>query len=991
MLIAVLVASIFGVTIPVSTAQTPEYLKGEGVLDSDNYILYPYDESKSLSFGVSAYGEPIYAEPIIDPATGKLKADYSDYIDQCVGLEYDGVDVFCNPVIPVKMWCNGWVINITWIEDAEYKNLWAYALFSDTLNAEDSVAGPWHRASSAYSTASDELGGRRWGGNVPGYVESKDPVVLYDGPRKKIILLETNIYEDPSKEINLVNLYFTIIFDKVKKYVVWIKDIKRPWHPPKPKYETMQVEFSERGQWDLYPPEPYGFFLANQSTKYYKHPWYGPRSDPYTGPYAAGFDVAQVKTDDYAAFMAFWPNLTVRYIDAFERSMTPDRIRLSSVSTWVDVFVEGPDFVAGESDFTTTQTPVPYPRGDIDDDNVVDWDDCPMVFVNDLVYYKDEHFTWDSNTNTVHFKPGYEPGEGDVVKLVYKTRWYERMDMAHEPAIPFIIGEWAFDLLNPADHDPQWAHFRCVTVYGIVDNHDATDADQDSRDNIDREIWFQLDEVFNPWDLQDAVEKFTERQVYKEELTETLPDGEEIELPHPKEEHRSIWDWDALDLEWDQYCVFAEKVLVALPGEDFKLVPPDGYGDDDPNDHDFAYDFNPEAGTITFTQDLPAGTKIKILYSTVRDVEKVDEFDPDDAVETKKHYFHYPNVKDVKFVMAYDSRYGWEEIEPTPTIQWEDWGPYKKIPYIEVPTSEYYTKYKVVYDCELGRYEWNVVGRDSAAVDSAGASMVTEAFEEWKNIQVVDAALDMQDTEFGEYIPWVMAKMNQGYPNPDWMAGDRPDYYDLDGRLYLKDDWCCKVPPLTTCSSTKAGVLPISSANLISVGGPYPNVLTQYFNDFTDALILSPDFGEQMNIPPIWTFYGYGCWNHRAVLETQRTSGYAIVATYKDLNGTIGFIVEGWDGQDTYYACWALRHGLIEYLNFIQPGVTALVLHICYASHPPTISVVECLGTITECSGFDHVEGGVSTVDSIITTIASEKCISDKLIDIDWPKLHPDP
>ncbi|OYT53716.1 MAG: hypothetical protein B6U77_03510, partial [Candidatus Hecatellales archaeon ex4484_218] len=164
MLIAVLVASTFGVVISVAQRPSPEYLESKGVLHTDNYILYPYDESKSLNFGVSAYGEPIYAEPIIDPTTGKLKADYSDYIDQCVGLEYDGVDVFCNPVIPVKMWCNGWVINITWIEDAEYKNLWAYALFSDTLNAEDSVAGPWHRASSAYSTASDELGGRRWGG-----------------------------------------------------------------------------------------------------------------------------------------------------------------------------------------------------------------------------------------------------------------------------------------------------------------------------------------------------------------------------------------------------------------------------------------------------------------------------------------------------------------------------------------------------------------------------------------------------------------------------------------------------------------------------------------------------------------------------------------------------------------------------------------------------------------------------------------------------------
>ncbi len=45
--------------------------------------------------------------------------------------------------------------------------------------------------------------------------------------------------------------------------------------------------------------------------------------------------------------------------------------------------------------------------------------------------------------------------------------------------------------------------------------------------------------------------------------------------------------------------------------------------------------------------------------------------------------------------------------------------------------------------------------------------------------------------------------------------------------------------------------------------------------------------------------------------------GYAIVATYKDINETIGYIVYGYTAEDTYYACYALRGGLLPWTQWL--------------------------------------------------------------------------
>ena len=64
-----------------------DYYQDMGVLDTDTYTLYPWDES-SIDIGFSKYGE------LINP-------------DVPLGLSYKGVDAFANPAVPQWQWNNG--------------------------------------------------------------------------------------------------------------------------------------------------------------------------------------------------------------------------------------------------------------------------------------------------------------------------------------------------------------------------------------------------------------------------------------------------------------------------------------------------------------------------------------------------------------------------------------------------------------------------------------------------------------------------------------------------------------------------------------------------------------------------------------------------------------------------------------------------------------------------------------------------------------------
>lgn len=248
--------------------------------------------------------------------------------------------------------------------------------------------------------------------------------------------------------------------------------------------------------------------------------------------------------------------------------------------------------------------------------------------------------------------------------------------------------------------------------------------------------------------------------------------------------------------------------------------------------------------------------------------------------------------------------------------------------------------YNTIEENDRGRYEWATVGRDAQSIDSAGLSLVTAAFKN-KDIEIGIAGADMYtpldaNGNAANQMPWVMSKIG----TTDLWA----DYYksSTDYRTALKDDWC------TTW--------PIASSNMIGVGGPYANMLSYYGNDFATAMFGLPQFAGTAYSGKI---AGVSCWNRgwngtwNAYSSTNAT-GYAVISTYKDLNGTVLFLIWGYWGRDTYYATeWFHRLGIYQ-LQETPRGITSVIVQIPYTLtagegwKPGTPHIVECLGTISE-------------------------------------------
>jgi hypothetical protein len=216
--------------------------------------------------------------------------------------------------------------------------------------------------------------------------------------------------------------------------------------------------------------------------------------------------------------------------------------------------------------------------------------------------------------------------------------------------------------------------------------------------------------------------------------------------------------------------------------------------------------------------------------------------------------------------------------------------------------------------------------------------MVVAAFKN-KLIEFGLGGLDIQDATFGPRIPSLISES----VSPDSI-----------GRYYLHDDWCYSRTGDVNAMDTS---WPISSSNIISVGGTAINKVTLYFNDFAEALVGTTVRGTHGRAG----IYAVTCWDkalstygfYEFPAAVTDRYGYAIITTYKDKNGTLGLMVHGWSGQDTYYACKWFDEYKFE-LQHINLHVTDLILEIDYKYSDgtlrcvPTVSIVETLGTISE-------------------------------------------
>jgi len=271
-----------------------------------------------------------------------------------------------------------------------------------------------------------------------------------------------------------------------------------------------------------------------------------------------------------------------------------------------------------------------------------------------------------------------------------------------------------------------------------------------------------------------------------------------------------------------------------------------------------------------------------------------------------------------------------------------DFGTFGYIPWEIEEDARIKVLYHVIEENDRGRYEWAVVGRNAATIDSAGAALVTAAFKN-KDIEIGLAGADIDTSEVANQMPFVMSKW--GGTGDTWAA-----YYKsgTDYRTALKDDWCTQWA--------------VADSNMIGVGGPLANMVSYYGNDFADAFYGITQFAGTAYDDKVT---GIPCWNRgwNGTMNAYTsgtiigegfftaTAGYAVVSTYKDLNGTVQFLIWGHWGRDTYYATKWFHEGGKTQLQEAPPGLTSIILQISYSMFDPThpsVSIIECLGTISE-------------------------------------------
>jgi len=194
-------------------------------------------------------------------------------------------------------------------------------------------------------------------------------------------------------------------------------------------------------------------------------------------------------------------------------------------------------------------------------------------------------------------------------------------------------------------------------------------------------------------------------------------------------------------------------------------------------------------------------------------------------------------------------------------------------------------------------------------------------------------------------------------------------FYPSINQLFERVAWCDLVGRSTgTIYEQKVFQYPVTNytaTGIISVAGPKANAVSRYFNDFSFAILregsdpyalitggavigaapTSDPARPSLDIFPVST------WNisKDTGYRPTDTSGYFVVYVARDVNGTLGYVVWGWDARDSFWGSVWASYYLGHFGGWLPPGTVALIVRITYTSdfkEAASFTIVEALGTI---------------------------------------------
>jgi hypothetical protein len=473
---------------PIDTSHPDWYTTVNGALSSDTYALYPYEHT-SVNYGFSKFGE------LIGISGGKDMTNQTNW----VGMEYDGRDPFCpNDTVPMTSWINGWFIWISYTLTAEAlitrkdRQLFAFALFSDGA----AWGGDWQTV----VNATVGLGGRQ----TNGVCTSDTLNIIYHGPRRFVAQSVTHVSDkEGSTTWPVCDVVITMIFDKDLKEVILLKDVVSKIDKTH-LAGKMDVELSDREEYDLGPKKDAGG-LAYQS---FVHYYPGEGITKYNQYYESSNNL----TREYQEGQAGHGTANGTYIlkPPGGALIAPGFLKVYVGGVFVDPSLYTVDYSAKNVTFKSS-THWPKATDTVTFVYKYIWDyigsplssyDIAQVISADEKYVAFCGFWPKCADWTVQgLIDGWE-------SALYQTR---TSDMATEPdQSPLIEGQWEFLLGKRGDE------YRCVEVKGICNLHDADDVniappygsppDFGVDNEIDMEAYYQLNYVFYPWDLMNALD-----------------------------------------------------------------------------------------------------------------------------------------------------------------------------------------------------------------------------------------------------------------------------------------------------------------------------------------------------------------------------------------------------------------------------------------------------------------------------------------------------